>query len=166
MLISSYKLTNAALMTPLFKFFLDLELQCTKIHRFVRYTQRRVFKNFVQTVVDARWGGDENTLSGVLAETMKLLGNSSYGYQILDRSKHTMTKYLGEEKTHKAINNPLFKRLNVVVKDLYDVHLVKPTIEHRETIIVGFFIVQYAMLRMLELYYNFFDKFCNVNKFE
>ena len=43
---------------------------------------------------------------------------------------------------------------------------MKSTIEHREPIIVGFFIFQYAKLRMLELYYNFFDKFCDVNKFE
>ena len=43
---------------------------------------------------------------------------------------------------------------------------MKSTIEHREPIIVGFFILQYAKLRILELYYNFFDKFCDVNKFE
>ena len=32
--------------------------------------------------------------------------------------------------------------------------------------IVGFFILQYAKLRMLELHDNFFVKFCDVNKFE
>ena len=31
--------------------------------------------------------------------------------------------------------------------------------------IVGIFFLQYAKLRMLELYYNFFDKLCDVNKF-
>ena len=54
---------------------------------------------------------------------MKLLGNSSYGYQIMDRSRHTITKYLNDEKTHKAINEPLFKRFNTVEKDLYEVEL-------------------------------------------
>ena len=44
--------------------------------------------------------------------------------------------------------------------------LLKSTIEHREPIIVGFFILQYAKLRMLELYYNFFDKFFDVKKIE
>ena len=149
MLISSFKLTNGTLITPLFNFYLDLGLQCTKIHRFVQYTPRKVFNSFVPSVVDARRAGDENSLSGVVAETMKLLGNSSYGYQIMDRSKHTMTKYLGDEKTHKAIKNQFFKRLNIVAKDLY-VELVKSTIQHREPIIVV----------------NFFDKFCDVNKFE
>ena len=31
---------------------------------------------------------------------------------------------------------------------------------------VGFLILAHAKLRMLELYYNFFAKFCDVNKFE
>ena len=120
MLISSFKLTNRTLITPLFNFYLDLGLQCTKIHRFVQYTPRKVFKIFVQCVVDARRASDENPLSGVVAETLKFLGNSSYGYQIMDRSKHTMTKYSVDEKTHKAINNQFLMKLNVVAKDLYD----------------------------------------------
>ena len=64
---------------------------------------------FVQSVVDARREGDENPLSGVVEETMKLLGNSSYGYQIMDRSRHTITKYVNDETTHKAIIEPLFR---------------------------------------------------------
>ena len=84
----------------------------------------------------------------------------------MDRSKHTITKYLNDKKTHKATDEPLFKRLSIVEKDLYEVELLNSTIEHREPIIVGFFILQYAKLRKLELYYIFFDKFCDVSKFE
>ena len=49
---------------------------------------------------------------------------------------------------------------------MYEVKLVKTEIEHREPIIVGFFILQYAKLRMLELYYNFFKNFCDTDKYE
>ena len=49
---------------------------------------------------------------------------------------------------------------------LYEVELAKAEIEYREPIIVGFFILQYAKLRMLELYYNFSERFCDVNNFE
>ena len=90
---------------------------------------------------------------------MKLLGNSPYGYQIVDRSRQTETKYLNDEKTHKAINRKMFKRLNYVSKEIYEVELAKSQYEHREPIIVGFFILQYAKLRMLELYYNFLFNF-------
>ena len=166
MLISSFKLENGTIITPLLNFYLSIGLKCTKIYRFVQYTPKKYFNNFVQSVVDARRAVDENPDSSVVAETMKLLGNSSYGYQIMDRSRHTETKYLNDEKTHKAINGKMFKRLNNVSKEIYEVQLAKSKIEHREPIIVGFFILQYAKLRMLELYYNFFDRFCDVDKFE
>ena len=97
---------------------------------------------------------------------MKMLANSSYGYEIMDRKRHTVTKYLNEEKTHGAINTKFFKRLDYTSDQLYEVELAKSEIEHREPIIVGFFIFQYAKLRMLELYYNFFERFCDVNNIE
>ena len=77
----------------------------------------------------------------------------------MDRSRHTVTKYLNDEKTHNAINSKMFHRLNHITDQLYEVELVKSEIEHREPIIVGFFILQYAKLRILELYYNFFKIF-------
>ena len=166
MLISSYKLNNIIVITPLLNIYLKLGLRCIKIHRFIEYIPQKCFNGFVQPVVDARREGDENPDSGVVAETMKLLGNSWYGYQIVDRSRHTETLYLNDENTHKAINNRIFRRLNNISTDIDEVELVKSTVEHRESIIVGFSILQYAKLRILGLYYNFFDKFCDVQKFE
>ena len=116
--------------------------------------------------MDARSQGDENPNSSVVAETMKLLAHSSYGYQIMDRSRHTVTKYLTDEKTHSALNSKMFKHLNHITDQLYEVELVKSEIEHREPIIVGFFILQYAKLRMLEFYYNFSKKICDTDKYE
>ena len=49
---------------------------------------------------------------------------------------------------------------------LHDVELAKAQIENKEPIIVGFIFLQYAKLRMLELYYNFFARLCDVKKFE
>ena len=101
--------------------------------------------------MDARRKSDENPHSSVVAETMKLLSNSSYGYQIMDRSRHTITKYLNDEKAHKAINSKFFKKLNHLNDNLYEIESVKTDAEHKESIIVGFFILQYAKLRKLEL---------------
>ena len=84
----------------------------------------------------------------------------------MDRSRHTVTKYLSDEKTHAAINSKLLKSLDDLNISLYEFELAKAEIEHKEPINVGFFILQYAKLRILELYYNFFTRFCDVNKFE
>ena len=146
MLISSFILQNGTLITPLLLFYLQLGLVATKIHRFVEYTPKKCFNSFVQPAVDARRKGDENANSSVVAETVKLLANSSYGYQIMDRSLNTVTKYLTDEKTHAAINSELFEKLDHVNNSLYEVELAKTQIEQKEPIIVGFFILQYAKL--------------------
>ena len=158
MLISSFILTNGIIIFPSLLFYLKLGPICKKIHRFVQYTPRKCFNKFVQSNVDSRCQGDENLNSSVVAETMELLANSSHGFQIMDRSRHTVTKYLIDEQTHSAIKCKMFKRPNHITDQLYEVELVKPEIEHKEAIIVGFIfiILQYAKQRMLELYYNFF----------
>ena len=97
---------------------------------------------------------------------MKLLPNSSYVYQIIHRSRHTVTKYLGDQKLHAAVSSKLFKRLDHMNISLYEVELAKAKIEHKEPIIVGFFFLQNAKLRMLQLYYNFFTTLCDENNFE
>ena len=156
MLISSFTSQNGTLITPLLFFYLQLALVVTKIHRFVEYTPKKCSNSFVQSAVDARRKSDEKSNSSVVAETMKLLANSSYGCQIMDRSRHTVTKYPCDEKTHAAINSKPFKKLDHMNNSLYEVELAKAEIEHKEPILVGFLILQYAKLRMLELYYNFF----------
>ena len=121
MLILSYFLENSTLITPLILFYLELGLLCKKIYRFVEYTPVKCFNKFVQSAVDARREGDENPNSSVVAETMKFLANSSYGYQIMDRSRHTVKKILSDEKTHGAINTKLFQRLDRINDQLYEV---------------------------------------------
>ena len=166
MLISSYFLENGTLITPLFLFYLDLGLICRRIYRFVEYIPVKWSKKFVQSAVNAPREGEENPNSLVVAETMKLLADSSYGYQIMDRCRHIFTKYLSDEKTHGAMNTKLFKRFDHINEQLYEVELAKAEIEHRELIIVVFFVFQCAKLRMLEIYYNFFERICDANKFE
>ena len=166
MLISSFVLTNGTIITPLLLFYLKLGPVCRKIQRFVQYTPRKCFNSFLQSAVDARRQGDKNPNSSVVAETMKLLADSFYGYQIMDRSRHTVTKYLSDQKSHSAIDGKFFKRPNHITDLLYEVELVKSEIEHREPMTVGFFILQFAKLRMLELYYNFFKKFSDTDTYE
>ena len=56
--------------------------------------------------------------------------------------------------------------LDNVNNAIYEVKLVKAQIEHNEPIIVELFILQYAKIRMLKLYCNFFTKICDLSKFE
>ena len=84
----------------------------------------------------------------------------------MDHRRHIVKKYLIDEKTHAAINSKRFKKLDHVNNSLLEVELAKAQTEHTKPITVGFFILHYAKLRMLELYHNFFIKFCDENTFE
>ena len=44
--------------------------------------------------------------------------------------------------------------------------MVKSEVEHREPIIVGLFILQYAKLTELQLFYKFSEQFCDPQKYE
>ena len=130
MLISSFHLKNGTIITPLLLCYLHLCLECTKIRQFVHYTPKKCFNSFVQSAVNARRQGNEKANSSVVAETMKFLASSSYGYQIIDRSRHTVAKSLNDENTHSATNTTLFMRLNFIIYQLYEFELVKSEIEH------------------------------------
>ena len=66
----------------------------------------------------------------------------------------------------KFINNRFFKTLNELPEEIYEEEMSKTRIEHKEPIIVAFFILQYAKLTMLQLKYNFFSTFCDKNKYK
>ena len=108
--------------------------------------------------MEARREGDKNT-SSVVAETMKPIGNSSYGYQIKDRSKYTKTQYVVGAEVDKQPIERSFKNLNVLPSSIYEVEMVKSEKNHKQPIIVGFFILQYAKLTMIQLFYKFFETF-------
>ena len=84
----------------------------------------------------------------------------------MDRNRHTETKYLNDGKTHSGNKNKPFKQYNFITDQMYEVELVKSEIEHQEPIINGFFLLQNAKLRTLELYCNFFQKICDTEKCE
>ena len=64
------------------------------------------------------------------------------------------------------MNNKFFEKLNHLNYSLYEVESKKSKVEHKEPIIVGFLILQYAKLRMLELYYQFLHNSCDISSFE
>ena len=74
--------------------------------------------------------------------------------------------YLKDEKTHSANISRMIQQLSRIIDQMFEVKLVRSEVEHREPIVVGFFILQYAKLRMLELYYNFIKNFCDTDKYE
>ena len=84
----------------------------------------------------------------------------------MDRTQHTVTKFLNDEKTHGAIHNKKFKSLGFLGEQLYEAEIVKSEVEHKKPITFGLFILQYLKVKILELSFNFFHKLCDDSKFE
>ena len=160
MLSTSFILQTETLITPLLLSYLQLALFVTEKLHFVEYIPENYSSSLVQLAVDARRQGNESPKPSVVSEAMKLLANYSYGYQNMDRSLHTVTKHLSDEKTHAANSSKQIKNCSKTAVDL-----AKAQCEHKEPIIVRFFFLPYAKLRMLELYYNFSTKFFDVKNF-
>ena len=155
MLISSFHLNNGTLITPLLLFYLKHGLVCKKIHPFVQYIPKKCFNTVVQSAVNARHQGDENPNLSLVAETMKLLANSSYGSQMIDRSRHTVTKYLNDEKRTVQKIAKCSSVLITLLINCTKLNWLKPGIAHIEPIFVRLFILQYAKQERLELYFKF-----------
>ena len=138
MLVYSFKLQNGTFFYSSAVILSRNRSVLRKKRCFVEYTRRKSFNSFVQSAVDARSQDDENPNSSIVAETMERLANSSYAYQIIDRSRHIVMKYFSDKKTHAANNSKLFKKHDHVNISLREVELAKAETEHKKPIIVGF----------------------------
>ncbi|CAC5391245.1 unnamed protein product [Mytilus coruscus] len=106
--------------------------------------------------------GDADPDKAVIAETSKLHGNSAYGGTIMDQKKFQSVTYVqGEGKVMVEVNNPQFKNLTTLLQqdEYFEVEKSKEKLDIKLLIQVGYFILQYGKLRMLEFYYDFTDVF-------
>ena len=95
----------------------------------------------------------------IIADTMKLLGNSGYGKTITNVDRHRDVNYCTEKAASLMFNDRRFRQLDIVVDDAYEIELSKTTVTYTLPVHVGFFVPQYAKMRMLQFYYNFINRY-------
>jgi very-short-patch-repair endonuclease len=109
LLVGGMKGKKMLVATPLLKWYLEHGLEVTRVHQIIEFTPNPCFKNFTDKISDARRTGDVDPSKAIIADTMKLLGNSAYGSMIMDKTRHQTVKYInGVHKAHMAVNNPKF----------------------------------------------------------
>jgi hypothetical protein len=167
LLIGAMKAEKILLATPLLKWYIKHGMKITKIHQTVEYnTPSHCFKGFVDEVTKARRQGDLDPKKSVIADTMKLCGNAAYGSTLLSLEKQRKINYVsGFEKASNAVNNPLFEKLSELEPDFYEIQNLKTKHFMKLPYQTGFFILQYAKLRMLQFYFDFIDWFLNREDF-
>ncbi len=165
-LIGSFIGDKILLITPLLKWYVDHGLKVTKIHQTLEFLPKACFKAFGNKVSSARRAGDVDVDQTIIADTMKLLGNSGYGKTITNKSKHRNIKFCLDEQASMLVNEPWFRQLNVLQENLYEVEMAKKVIQYDLPLHIGFFVYQYAKLRMLEFYFDFMMKFLAPEDFQ
>ena len=158
MLVGSYRGEKILLTTPLLRWYIAHGLVVDHVYQVVVYERKPCFRNFGESVSTARRNGDSDPEKAIIADTMKLLGNSGYGKTVTNVDRHRNVTYSTEVGTSLLINNKRFCQLDVVAEDAYEVTSNKARVTYDLPHHIGFFVYQYAKLRMLEFYYDFVDR--------
>ena len=159
MLVGSYYGDKILLATPLLRWYLDHGLEVLHVYQVIEYDPIPCFRRFGDAVTEARREGDVHRDRAIIADTMKLLGNSGYGKTITNVDRHRDVNYCTEKAASRLVNDRRFRQLDVVVDDAYEIEMSKRTVTYALPIHVGFFVLQYAKMRMLQFYYDFIDRY-------
>ena len=158
MLVGSFHGIKLLLATPLLRWYLAHGLVVDRVYQVVDYEPNPCFQRFGESVSAARRNGDVDPDKSIIADTMKLLGNSAYGKTVTNVDRHCDVKYFTEGGTSTLISNKRFRQLDVVTDDAYEVTSSKARVTYDLPHHIGFFVYQYAKLRMLQFYYDFVDR--------
>ena len=158
MLLGSYRGDKILLATPLLRWYMDHGLEETHVYQIVEYDPIPCFRRFGDAVSTTRREGDIHSHKAIIADTMKLLGNSGYGKTITNVDRHRDVNYCTEKAASLMVNDRRFRQLDVVVDDAYEIQMNKKTVTYTLPVHVGFFVLQYAKMRMLQFYYDFINR--------
>ena len=167
LLVGALKATKMLIATPLLKWYLEHGLVVTKIHQVVEYGKMRCFRKFVKNVSDARRSGDVDSSKAIIADLNKLVGNSAYGSMIMNKLKHSSVEYVeGDTEACKKANEPTFKAMTELSDNFFEIEMQKKRIKLDLPIQIGYMILQYAKLKMLQFYFDFLCKFVDKSDFQ
>ena len=135
------------LYTPPLKWYLEQGFIITKFYEAIEYNKNVCFKELGESIADARRAGDADKSMEIIAETMKLIGNSLYGRCVMNKEKHVSMNYFNDDNnTNKRINDPHFKSLNKISENTYEVFSSKRKIKMDVPIQVGCAVYDLAKL--------------------
>ncbi len=160
LLIGSMFGEKILLTTPYLKWCLDHGLQVTKIYQVIEWEGDDCFAKVGERISQARRDGDADSDKKALADMEKLLGNSYYGKTVTDKERHKQVLFSnGETFVQNQVNQPLFHDLNPITDSVYEITMNKKVIRLDLPLQIGFFVYQYAKVRMLSFYYDYLMKF-------
>ena len=152
--------------TPLLKWYLAQGLTVSNVTLVVEYDPSACFRDFGDRVSNARREGELDPSKSIIGEIFKLLGNSAYGKTLTNILTHCDVSFVDNNTAQKKMNSPLFKKLTPLTENWNEVETKKEVLQHKLPLQIGFFVYQYAKLRMLEFYFDCIDKFIDRSDYQ
>ena len=95
----------------------------------------------------------------MLGDTYKLIGNSIFGKSILAKEKLFSHIFCFEEEADKYVRSNKFRNLHEIGHNVCEIEQTRKTIKQNMPIVLGFTILNYAKLSLLQFYYDFIKKY-------
>lgn len=94
-------------------------------------------------------------------------GNSAYGRTLVNKENHRDVTYhsTNDASLHCVVNNKRFHNIEELGDDVVEVETHKPRIKLDVPIQIGFFVLEYAKLLLLQFYYDFLLAFVPFGSF-
>ena len=128
LLIRSYFGKKIGLLTSFLKWYLNHGLVITHIYTVVEYIPNAAFSSFMTQVAQARLDGDRDNDKAVIAESMKLIGNSRHEKLITNKEKHHDILLDNESNIGIEIMDEHFFNLTELPDSYYEVEKTKKKI--------------------------------------
>jgi hypothetical protein len=128
------------------------------------FSKNTAFNTFVETLFTQRVVAKSMGQNG-LEKFLKMILNSSYGYDILNTQHYNSCKFLDDHKTLLKHEKETFISAHQIKENFNMVQSKKKSYTEQTCIQCGFFTLDYAKYWYLNFIYNFLYKCCDVNKF-
>ena len=99
----------------------------------MEYRPQKYFKNFGDTVTQAKVMGDRNRDSSILADTMKLV---AYRKTLENLVTHSHYKYVKDSS--KLVNNSLFRKKTPIDDEIMEVEMRQSHVNWNSPLQIGF----------------------------
>lgn len=151
------------------KWYLEKGLVVIRIYIVIEFVFMKCFLEFIKNIFDVRRKGDCDLILSVIFDIVKVEGNFVYGSLFLNKDKFINIFFVeGVDNVLKKVNEFLFMKLMELdnINNFFEIEMVKKKIIYNMLIQLGFFVLQYVKLCMLEFYYDFLDQFVDRIDFE
>ena len=158
LLVSGMRAESVLLSTKLLQYYMKLGIVVSNVRQVVEFCRARPYAKLVQTGADKRRQQSLDPDKKILGDMYKLLLNACYGSSLTNKLTHTKVRIVrGEQKARLAANHKNFKALRHMSQSYYEVEHAPDKIVHDTLTMVGFTILNYAKIKLLEIVYDWMD---------